>query len=121
MLEALSTSPLLAGCVMLMMNLGGKYVILDIPKGMDAFFAHPWVRKFTVFCIAFMATRSIKTALLLLLLFILLSRYLLNEKSKSCIPGIRERVEEAMAEQKRLKKEHEDRVDRVDKGKKKAE
>lgn len=104
MLESLSTSPLLAGCVMLMMNLGGKYVTLDIPKGMDAFFAHPWVRKFTVFCIAFMATRSVKTAMLLLLLFVLMSKYLMNERSSSCIPGVKKHVQETLKLQKKISK-----------------
>ena len=86
----LNTSPFISGCVMLMMNLGGKYITMDIPKGMHYFFANPWIRKLTVFCIAFVATRNIKTALLLALLFILFSRFLMNEKSNCCIPFIKE-------------------------------
>lgn len=92
MLEAFTTNPVFIGCVMMIMNLGGKYVMLEIPKGMEVFFQHPWVRKFTIFCIAFMATRSIKSGLLILLMFILLSRYLFNENSKSCIPVVRKKV-----------------------------
>jgi hypothetical protein len=115
MLEAMSqmmgSSPVVAGCVMLIMNLGGKYVALDMPKGMDAFFSHPWVRKLTVFAIAFMATRNLKVSLLLLLLFILFAKYLFNENSRSCIPAVRTRVHEAMAA-------HEEKLSRARKEKK---
>lgn len=102
MIEAMSqmmgSSPIVAGCVMLLMNLGGKYVVMEIPKGMDAFFSHPWIRKLTIFAIAFMATRNLKASILLLLLFLLFAKYFFNEKSVSCIPVIRQRVEEALAE-----------------------
>jgi hypothetical protein len=91
-MESLTSNPVFVGCLMLVMNLGGKYIVMDIPKGMEAFFSHPWVRKFTVFCIAFMATRNLKTALLLLLLFILFSKYLLNENSKSCLPMVKDNL-----------------------------
>lgn len=85
----LNSSPFVSGCVMLIMNIGGKYVIMDIPKGMNNFFAHPWIRKLTIFCIAFVATKNIKTALLISLLFILFSRFLMNEKSNCCIPFVK--------------------------------
>lgn len=87
--QFLNTSPFISGCVMLMMNLGGKYISMDIPDGMNFFFSHPWIRKLTVLCIAFVATRNIKTALLISLLFILFSRFLMNEKSKCCISFIK--------------------------------
>lgn len=90
----LNTSPFVSGCVMLMMNLGGKYVMMDIPNGMNSFFAHPWVRKITIFCIAFVATRNIQTSLLVSLLFILFSRFLMNEKSNCCLSFIKKNHEE---------------------------
>lgn len=107
----LGSSPVVAGCVMLIMNLGGKYVALDMPKGMDAFFSHPWIRKLTVFAIAFMATRNLKVSLLLLLLFVLFAKYLFNENSRSCIPAVRTRVFEAMAahEEKVAREKREER------------
>jgi hypothetical protein len=75
-----------------MMNLGGKYVIMDVPDGMNVFFAHPWVRKLTILSIAFIATRNIKIALLVALLFILFSRFLMNEKSKCCLQFIKKSI-----------------------------
>ena len=85
----LNTSPFVTGCVMLMMNIGGKYVVMDVPNGMHSFFAHPWVRKLTILCISFVATRNIITALLISLLFILFSRYLMNENSTLCLPFVK--------------------------------
>jgi hypothetical protein len=93
-LNFLNTSPFITGCVMLMMNLGGKYVIMDVPKGMNSFFAHPWVRKLTILSISFIATRNLKTALLISLLFILFSRFLMNENSTLCLPFIKKHHEE---------------------------
>ena len=83
-----NTSPFVSGCVMLLMNFWGKHVMMDIPNGMNSFFACPVVKKLTIFSIAFAATRNLKTALLIALLFILFSRFLMNEKSKCCLPFI---------------------------------
>lgn len=82
-------NPFILGCMMLFMNLGGKYVVMEIPEGMNSFFSHPWIRKLTVFFIAFMATRNIKTAFLLFLIFVLFSRFLMNEKSNCYMPKIK--------------------------------
>lgn len=81
----INNSPFITGCVMLIMNLGGRYIAMEVPEGMNNFFSNPWVRKLTIMCVAFMATRNIKLSLLLLLLFILLSRFLMNENSKCCL------------------------------------
>lgn len=93
-LEAFISNPVVTGCLMLVMNIGGKYVMLEVPKGMEVFFTQPWVRKFIVFCIAFMATRNLKSAFLIFLLFVLFSRYLLNENSNNCLRSVKERVKE---------------------------
>ena len=89
-LHFINTSPVFSGCVMLIMNIGGKYVSMDVPVGMHSFFSHCWVRKITVFCISFVATRDVKTALLVTLLFILFSRFLMNEKSNCCLHKIKD-------------------------------
>jgi hypothetical protein len=67
---------------------------MDVPKGMNSFFAHPWVRKLTILSISFIATRNLKTALLISLLFILFSRFLMNENSTLCLPFIKKHHEE---------------------------
>ena len=93
-LQFLNTSPFVSGCIMLIMNFGGKHIVMEIPPGMNSFFAHPWIRKLTIFCTAFVATRNIKTAILIALLFILCSKFFMNENSSMCLPFIKHHHEE---------------------------
>lgn len=85
-----NTSTFFSGCFMLLMNLGSKHIHSDVPKGMELFFSHPVIRRLTLFSIVFIATRDFRTALLIVLLFILLSKYLMNENSKCCLPFVKE-------------------------------
>ena len=34
----INTSPFISGCVMLIMNLGGRYIAMEVPDGMNNFF-----------------------------------------------------------------------------------
>ena len=81
----LNNSKLFNGCAMMIMNVGGKYMNLDLPHSLDNIFQNIWIRRLVIFCIAFVATRDIKISLLITLLFILIFTVLLNEKSKGCI------------------------------------
>ena len=91
-IDMFNSSPFVSGCLMLMMNLGSRYVIMEMPVGMHSFFSHQWIRKLTILCISFIATRNIKIALLISLLFILFSRFLMNEKSKCCLSFIKKSI-----------------------------
>ncbi len=81
----LNTSPLFAGCIMILMNIGSRYISYDIPKSVDGIFQNIWLRRFIVFCIAFVATHDIKTSILITLMFIIIFNYLLDEKKKTYI------------------------------------
>ena len=83
--QSFNTNPFIAGLIMICMNVGSKHIATEIPKNMDNFFSNPYVRKITIFCIAFTATRDLETALILTLLFLLFSRYLMNENSNYCL------------------------------------
>jgi hypothetical protein len=78
----LNHNPLAMGIIMLMMNIGGKYFAMEIPASADALLGHPIFRKFIVFCFAFIATREIKTAILITLLFYVCFKFLFNSDSK---------------------------------------
>jgi hypothetical protein len=88
-LNHVNGSRFFAGCIMIIMNLGGKYLAMEVPDNVQSIFAHPWMRKLTIFGIAFLATRDIKIALILSLVFIVLNRYILNEKSECCVIQIK--------------------------------
>jgi len=84
-LFTLANSRMFSGVVMILMNLGGRYIAMEVPSSADRVLGHPLMRKFYVFCIAFMATRDIKVAVLITLLFFVIFKFLFNENSKSCI------------------------------------
>lgn len=81
----LNNSKFFAGCTMMLMNIGGKYMGHDLPKSLDNIFKNEWLRRLVIFSVAFVSTRDIKISILITLLFVLVFRILLNEKSKGCI------------------------------------
>lgn len=82
----MSNNKLFSGCIMLLTNIGGKYLALDLPSNVEKIFLQYQVLRFLVmFSIFFMATRDIKTAFLLALLFFIIIKYFINEKSTFCI------------------------------------
>jgi len=83
--DYLNTSKILIGCLMLLMNIGGRYISKEIPATVENMLDRSSIRLLIVFSIIFVATRDVKISLLLTLMFILLTRYLLHEKSKFCL------------------------------------
>jgi hypothetical protein len=81
----LNNSKLFAGFIMILMNLGGRYVSNDISKSANNILNTKLIRNFLVFSMAFIATRDVISSTIIVLLFILVFRYFLNEKSKYCI------------------------------------
>jgi hypothetical protein len=70
------------------MNIGGKYLVLDLPGNMEKLFSTYFIlRCLVLFSIFFMATRDIKISIMLSLLFFILIKYFINEKSTFCLVG----------------------------------
>ena len=84
-LTIIGNNKLFIGCLVALMNLGSKYLILDMPSNIDKIFANFFIlRMIVLYTVFFMATRDIKISLLLLLLFIIIVKFILNEKSTFC-------------------------------------
>jgi hypothetical protein len=82
----LSNNKIFAGCILLLTNIGGRYIALDFPKNIDALFTNYFILRCIVFfSIFFMATRDIKTSILLSFLFFILIHFFLNENSTFCL------------------------------------
>jgi hypothetical protein len=82
----LSNNKLFCGCLMLLTNLGGKYLALELPTNIEKLFTTNFILRYLVlFSIFFMATRDVKTSLLLSLLFFIILKYFINEKSTFCL------------------------------------
>ena len=86
-LQLFNTNPYFIGITMLLMNLGGRFLTLDVTKKQEQFFQHPWIRRLLIFIVIFMGTRSIWVAFWATLVVILLMGYLFNENSALCIFG----------------------------------
>ena len=85
-LVSLSNSKLFNGCIMLLTNIGGKYLVIDMPTNIEKLFStYFFLRILVLFSIFFMATRDIKISIVLTLLFFIISRYFINEKSSFCL------------------------------------
>lgn len=81
----LNKSKLLSGVTLLLLNIGSKYLILDITKGSQSLLKLKIIRRLTLFSIFFVGTRDIILSFLLTSAFIIFSNGLFNEKSKYCI------------------------------------
>jgi hypothetical protein len=84
-MNSLNTSPYFIGSMMLAMNLGARFLPLEVSKGQEAFLSHPWVRRFLIFVVFFIGTRNVWVAFWMALIVILLLGYLLNENSSLCL------------------------------------
>ena len=86
LLIELSNNKLFSGCLMLMTNIGGKYLMLEFPDNIEKIFSTYFILRYIVlFSIFFMATRDIKISILLSLLSFILIYYFINENSSFCI------------------------------------
>jgi hypothetical protein len=86
LLTGISNSQLFNGSIMLLTNIGGKYLALDMPKNIDSLFEqYAFLRYLILFSIFFMATRDIKISILLTLFYFIVIKFLLNEESRFCI------------------------------------
>lgn len=81
----LNNSRIFTGCVMMLVNIGGKYITIDVPDNANKVFEHWFMRSLLVFGISFTTTRDVITSLKLCLIFFIIFKLLLNENSKMCI------------------------------------
>lgn len=77
----LDSSPLFAALLVVIMNLGGRYLSLDISKSQEAVLTHPIVRRIVLFAILFLATRNVLIALVLTVFISVIVFNLLNDES----------------------------------------
>jgi len=86
-LQVFNTNPYFIGMMMLLLNLGGRFIGLEITKKQELFLQHPWVRRILIFTVLFMGTRSITVSFWATVVVVLLLGYLFNENSALCLFG----------------------------------
>ena len=82
---SLNDSKFFAGIVMLIMNIGSKYAVVELSHTQESYLKYTLGRLLLVFSILWIGTRDIVSSLFLTAVFVLLVDYLFNENSKYCI------------------------------------
>jgi hypothetical protein len=86
-LNIFNSNPYFIGIMMLILNLGGRFISLEVTKKQEQFLQLPWVRRILIFTVLFVATRNIWVAFWTTVTVILLLGYLFNENSALCLFG----------------------------------
>lgn len=84
-LFTLNSNPYFIGLMMILLNLGGRFISLEMSRGQEQFFQNPWVRRLLIFTVLFAGTRNIMVAFWMTLVIVLLIGYLFNENSSLCL------------------------------------
>ena len=84
-LYSLNDSKFFAGIVMLIMNIGSKYAIIELSHTQESYLKYTLGRLLLIFSILWIGTRDIFISLILTAVFVVLVDYLFNENSKYCI------------------------------------
>ena len=82
---SLNNSKFFAGFVMLIMNIGSKYITIELSSSQESYLKYTLGRQILIFAILWMGTRDIVIALILTCIFIIFADYLFNENSKYCL------------------------------------
>jgi hypothetical protein len=84
-LSLLNQNTYLSAVSMLMLNLGSRYLSFDLGNAQERFLKSWGVRKITLFCVFYVATRDILISLMLTGVFVIITSGLFHEESKFCI------------------------------------
>jgi len=84
-IQTLNQSKFFAGMVMIMLNIGSKYITVKLSPSQEAYLRNFIARELIIFAVAWMGTRDIYTSLILTAVFTVLSDHLFNEESPYCI------------------------------------
>jgi len=82
-----ASSPYTLAAAIFLINIGGRFLPMEISKKQEQYLNTPWFRRGIIFVIFFLATRNIITAGWISLVVILFMGYLFNENSSLYLFG----------------------------------
>ncbi len=68
-LDFVSKSPIMIGLCVLIINLGGRFLVNDVTRYDEKVLNNRFMKKLTIFAIAFLSTRNIKFSVLIVFLY----------------------------------------------------
>ena len=84
-LKNVNESKLFMGIIMIILNIGSKYIDVGFSKTQEQFIRNLLFKEILIFSIAFTATRDIVTSILITAAFVILADVFFYEKSKYCL------------------------------------
>lgn len=84
-IKTLNTSKIFAGLMIITLNISSRFVTIKLSKSMESYLKYTFSKQILIFAIAWMGTRDIYIALLIVLLYTLFFEYLFNEDSSLCV------------------------------------
>ena len=84
-ISALNNSKFFAGCIMILLNVGSKFISIQFSKSTEEYLKMSVSKQILVFAMAWMGTRDIYAALALTAVFVVLSDHIFNEESHLCM------------------------------------
>ena len=82
---SLNNNKFFAGLIMLILNLGSKFITVKFSASQEAYLRNSVGRQLLIFAIAWIGTKDIYTSLAITAIFVILADYLFNEDSDWCV------------------------------------
>tara|TARA_B100000925_G_scaffold51691_2_gene33749 strand:- start:991 stop:1449 length:459 start_codon:yes stop_codon:yes gene_type:complete len=82
---SLNSNKFFAGLIMLILNLGSKFITVKFSASQEAYLRNSVGRQLLIFAIAWIGTKDIYYSLAITAIFVVLADYLFNEDSDWCI------------------------------------
>jgi hypothetical protein len=79
--QALNTSTFFIGIMMLLLNVGSRYIVHELADNDDEYRKYILIRRLAVFAVCFVGTRDVVASLILTAAFVVLSTGLFHSKS----------------------------------------
>ena len=83
--DVVNTNKFFIGLMMIMLNIGSKYVTIQTSKSMEQYMKMNISKQMLIFSMCFLGTRCIITSILLTSGFVILSDHIFNEDSDYCV------------------------------------
>jgi hypothetical protein len=84
-IHPLNNSKLFAGILMILMNIGSRYIEMGLTKSQEHALRTGLGREIVIFCVVFLGTRDLVISIIMTSAFIILSDHVFNENSKYCV------------------------------------
>ncbi len=85
MVNKLNRNTFFAGFIMIILNIGSRHVDLNLGESVEMFIKRNITREILIFAIFWMGTRDIITALILTIVFVVITQFFMNTSSSMCM------------------------------------